>query len=103
MIKRHKHHPLLESQKFIGKWWLPDRPDTEIHGELIYEDNKDLILKTTGTFSDHHFREFPPIPIIYGLTNEGKKLTLCKCYILEAEQTRPGKAAGANARSYFYG
>lgn len=101
MIKMVTPNPLLESLKVIGRWWLPDRPDDEIYGQLIYEDNKDLILSTTGVFSDFHIRAFPSFPIIHGLTNEGRKLTLCNCDILEAERSYPGRAAEVG--TYHYG
>ena len=69
-------NPLLESLKVIGRWWLPDRPEDEVYGQLIYEDKKDIKLSTTGIFSDYRISAIPSFPIIYGLTNEGRKLTL---------------------------
>ena len=70
----------MQNFKKLGIWWIPEKEDKEISGELTFHSNKSLDLKFVGGFTDSPFGEQDYTEIICGLTDDNKKITLYRCY-----------------------
>ncbi|WP_254512802.1 ApeA N-terminal domain 1-containing protein [Anatilimnocola floriformis] len=70
-----------------GRWWLPDRPDEWRYGTILFS-QRDLKLKIHGSLESKETvqaeagvwrRDFRRFDTIYGVLNDGKRVTLLKC------------------------
>ncbi len=67
-----------------GRWWLPESPENEVPGELIYSPEDGVRLELQGDLHVPGDGEFhPPIfrnaGIILGITLKGKEVSLLDC------------------------
>jgi hypothetical protein len=71
-----------------GIWWLPEAPDTGVHGTLRYSDDEGAELSLFGTLSvPGHGLGGKKIPLILGSVYEspfGRKVTLKDCWVKAA-------------------
>ena len=74
-------YTLSDDFEFKGLWWLPEKPDVKIAGDLKFKNDKKILLELLGSF--HETRSlgagnyFQP-EIILGITNNGHICTLYK-------------------------
>jgi hypothetical protein len=75
-----------------GRWWLPESPENEVPGELIYSPDDDVRLELQGDLhapDDGGFH--PPIfrnaGLILGITLKGKEVSLLDCTQLKGNVT----------------
>lgn len=64
-----------------GYWWLPESEDGKLPGTLTYSQEDGPILELVGVFDAERLEPVPQLPIILGITQEGKPITLYKCII----------------------
>lgn len=72
-----KEFSLLDEFELTGKWWLPENPTEQLYGCLKFKRNY-IILEISGIFSKKHTFQLLDSEIMHGLTNENKKITLCR-------------------------
>lgn len=65
-----------------GYWWLPDSEENKLPGTLSYSQEDGAILELVGIFdSPKKLEPIQQLPIILGVTQQGKPITLYKCII----------------------
>ena len=64
-----------------GYWWLPNLEDNQLPGTLTYSQEDGAILELVGVFDSKKLEPAPQLPIILGITQQGKPITLHKCII----------------------
>jgi hypothetical protein len=73
---------MFDKFEIEGQWWLPDEPDRQIQGTLIFSSHEGPSLELQGSFEDVSFtkpaRKRDPL-IILGLSNN-EPVTLYKAY-----------------------
>ena len=70
-----------EELKYKGVWWLPDQPEKQISGQLTLTVNNKATLELHGALVDLNWDlQFNP-PLILGLSQSGRQVTLHKCYV----------------------
>ncbi len=100
-MARDKPLPLNEPCELVGEWWLPSAPDHTASGRLVYDPDSGLRLETIGGAV---FHPNDPIPIILGLTVEGRPVTLRKCWVRDWSAHLPGGIrAETHAHEAFVG
>jgi len=70
---------MKESIKFKGIWWLPENENQKIHGTLSFSQETGIFLETSDIFDLEKFAQFQSHPIILGISQNGKKITLSNC------------------------
>ncbi|KUJ95287.1 MAG: hypothetical protein H5T94_04165 [Pseudothermotoga sp.] len=76
---------MTKESEYKGIWWLPDNPETRVHGSLrLVEEG--LILDLIGSFKEF----FSNPEIILGFSSDGKKITLHKCFEIDSRFAIPG-------------
>lgn len=73
-----------------GFFWLPEKPDDEIPGRLAVSGSGDVSLRLQGMFGDVPSIEHKDYPIILGITERGKRVTLVGCYERNKSFNFPG-------------
>ena len=63
-----------------GYWWLPKKEKNKLPGRLIVSESGNVYLHLLGVFDGGMHRNDRKIPIIHGITAEGKLATLVDCY-----------------------
>jgi len=74
---------------YQGYWCLPDKHDSPLFGELIYEENKHLTLTIHGIFVDTNGHDIQSFPIIHGFIGDGTRLTLYNSHVISNEHIFP--------------
>lgn len=71
----------MEDVSASGYWWLPDNPDDQLGGTLNFSKKDGARLELLGTFGNlsSFFAEREPYAAVYGLTTDGKEITLVSC------------------------
>lgn len=64
-----------------GYWWLPGLEDNELPGTLSYSQEDGAFLELVGVFESKKIEPVPHLPIILGVTQQGKLITLYNCII----------------------
>ncbi|MHA1451044.1 MAG: HEPN domain-containing protein [Candidatus Hodarchaeales archaeon] len=66
-----------------GYWWLPDNPDNEIQGQLVFTPLIDSYFELQGDFSEEiTFLDKRNYPIILGMLSNGTSVTLENCLLV---------------------
>jgi len=65
---------MIEEFEYKGIWWLPNKPKEQISGVFKFTPNEGAILDLIGSFKDTEPK------IILGISSDGKKITLYKCF-----------------------
>lgn len=82
----YKH---ISKISYQGNWHPPDKYHFPLFGELIYEENKHLMLTINGVFVDINGQEIESFPIIHGLSVDGTRLTLYNSHAIQNERIFP--------------
>ena len=85
----------LDSQFNIkGYWWLPKTPTKRISGELTCFQDGRVELDVLGSFFEPPMGigDLPILPIILGVSDKGKPITLIHCMHLNLSLNFPGMA-----------
>lgn len=69
----------MDSFEYRGKWWTPENPDKVIFGSLIYSPKSGVKLKLFGAMNRTVNRSPEFCPIILGIIENGKFVTLQNC------------------------
>ena len=72
-----------EAFEYNGVWRLPETPDEQIHGQLKYTPENGVVLELLGTLDGSlHSGDtaFNP-PLVLGLSDLGKRITLSDCQL----------------------
>ncbi|MBW7941599.1 MAG: hypothetical protein H3C64_04190 [Candidatus Kuenenia stuttgartiensis] len=64
-----------------GYWWLPDSEENKLPGTLTYSQEDGADLELVGVFDSKKLEPIQQLPIILGVTQQGKSITLYKCII----------------------
>jgi len=71
----------MDNFEYSGIWWLPEKPDKQVSGTLKFYSGENTSLQLIGAFKDiTEINVVKNHDIILGLTSEGKKITLFKCF-----------------------
>lgn len=81
---------------FRGAWFLPDNRETQIPGLLNFNPSKGVDLQLFGILDGTDGENDMDLPVICGITEDGKKITLYKCY----RYTRHFNSNGLESCSY---
>jgi hypothetical protein len=64
-----------------GYWWLPGSEENKLPGTLTYSQEDGATLELVGVFDSEKPEPIQQLPIILGVTQQGKPITLYKCII----------------------
>lgn len=64
-----------------GYWWLPDSEENKLPGTLSYSQEDGTTLELVGVFDTKKLEPIQQLPIILGVTQQGKPITLYRCII----------------------
>lgn len=64
-----------------GYWWLPSSEENKLPGTLSYSQEDGATLELVGVFESKKLEPRQQLPIILGVTQQGKPITLYKCII----------------------
>jgi len=71
----------LKEFQYSGIWWLPNKPNNQISGDLEFHPAKGASLQLNGSFTDiTDSFESSKEKIILGVTPNGKEITLFRCF-----------------------
>jgi len=79
--------------EYKGVWWLPEKPEEQIPGTLKFTPDEGAILELAGSFKDISFKDIENMDkmlkseIILGVSADGEKITLYKCFESDFEIT----------------
>lgn len=79
----------MDPQVFKGSWYIPDKPDHRLGGTLDFTTESGLHLELYGGFAGADTR-IVRYPAIWGVTTEGKRITLLDCFETSRTTTYPG-------------
>src|SRR5260370_15488542 len=76
----------MEAFEFLGQWWvLPDQTKA-IPGTLTFTNQDGIRLMLMGSFkSIPELQNFKTYPIILGITQDGKSITLSECMEIQIQ------------------
>jgi len=81
----------MDKFEYEGKWWLPDKPEKQISGTLRFTPDEGAILDLIGSFKDiKDINKMLKLEIILGISSNGKKITLHKCFETKSKISSPG-------------
>src|SRR5688500_3003699 len=63
-----------------GYWWLPDSAQNKLPGTLTFSQEDGAFLELIGVFSTERNAQIEQPTIILGVTQQGKPITLYKCF-----------------------
>lgn len=64
-----------------GYWWLPELEENKLPGTLTFSQEDGAFLELVGVFDSKKTEPTQQLPIILGITQQGKPITLYKCII----------------------
>ena len=82
----------MESE-LTGMWWLPGRQEEAVAGTLALAQPRDTALRLVGSLDQHNYGSFPHYPIILGLSQDGKEITLQDANLARRTMSFPGFAS----------
>ncbi len=87
-----KEQPKLTDRfEYEGLWWLPDNPDEKIAGNLLFDPEEGATLKLIGSFkSIQNFDTLLEYEVIFGISTNGKYMTLYNCAETRCSLSIPG-------------
>lgn len=76
---------MIDEFELKGSWWLPEKPEEKISGFIRFVPSQGAILDLIGTFKeiqerDNRIKETLKSELILGISLDGKKITLHKCF-----------------------
>jgi len=77
---------MMDKFEYKGRWWLPDKPEKQVSGTLRFTPNEGAILELIGSFKDT--KDILKPEIILGISSNGKKITLHKCFETKCFETK---------------
>src|SRR5690242_1876494 len=87
----------MQSELFYrGAWFVPEKSETQIPGTLSFSPQKGADLQLFGVLNDSDNEDKWDLPIICGITEVGKKITLFKCF----RNNRHSNSNGLESSSY---
>lgn len=82
---------MIEEFEYKGIWWLLDKPKEQVSGTLRFTPDEGAILDLIGSFKDiKNMNKILKPEIILGVSSNGKKITLYKCFETKSSFTFPG-------------
>ncbi len=69
-----------ETIKKAGHWWIPENPDKKLPGTLLITEPREITLEVLGVFDEGFPLKNYNIPRIVGITEDGKPITLDRCF-----------------------
>jgi hypothetical protein len=75
---------MIEEFQYKGMWWLPHEPEEQIPGTFKFTPIEGAVLELIGSF-----KMFEP-EIILGISSDGEKITLYKCFVTNSILRYPG-------------
>lgn len=82
---------MIEGFEYEGIWWLPADPKKQISGTLKFNPYKGATLDLIGSFKDARgIKDLSAPEIILGISSNGKKITLYRCYETKSSLSVPG-------------
>jgi hypothetical protein len=78
---------LDDSFEAVGKWWLPEKPETILHGSVKFSSDC-LTLILSGGFKNRPMdgtiaRDFERYPVVHGLSDDGKQISLLNVIVTD--------------------
>ncbi len=64
-----------------GYWWIPGSEENKLPGTLSYSQEDGAALELVGVFDSNKLKPIEQLPIILGITQQGKPITLYKCVV----------------------
>jgi len=82
---------LTDKFEYEGLWWLPDNQGGEIAGNLLFDPDDGATLKLIGSFkSIQDLNTSPKYEVIFGISTNGKYITLYNCMEIRCSLNLPG-------------
>ena len=86
-------YTLFDNFELKGIWWLPEKPDSQISGILVFDNEKKISLELIGSFRELTSlggRDFFQPEIIHGISDSGHICTLFKNIEINTQLNFPG-------------
>lgn len=81
----------MKDLEYSGMWWFPSSQENMIAGTLTFSNQDGIRLNLIGSFKEvTKLNSLETYPLILGVTNEGKLLTLCDCVESGFRMSFPG-------------
>ena len=82
---------------------MPEKPEIELQGTLVYSLEEGIELNLLGEFDDLHLSDKPhDINLICGFTTKGKEISLYKCFESHRSSSMPGIATSKYIVNYLF-
>jgi ApeA N-terminal domain 1 len=76
----------MEAFEFLGVWWIPPDQTNIVPGTLTFTHQDGIRLMLMGSLSPiQDLQAFKKYPIILGVTQEGKQVTLSECFQIQRQ------------------
>lgn len=75
-----------EVKDILGKWWIPDQPNTEVSGILHIKEDGHAYLETIGLFDEDNFHIIRH-DTIWGHTSDNDDVSLFDCVLKSTSKT----------------
>ncbi len=84
----------MKTQELAGYWWLPEQSDAPLAGTLILSEEDGVKLNLMGFFGSklelHGIEDMPEHPIVLGVIQNGKEVTLEDTHAIGMNMSFPG-------------
>jgi len=89
---KKQNHSLFENVSHSGVWWVPQEPDKKVSGILNFKPAERITLNLIGSLAEIEYfgNKMNEIPIILGITDTSKNITLYKNYGIESSISSVG-------------
>lgn len=91
-----------DKTEYKGRWWLPEKPEEQISGEIKFNVNEGTTLELDGAFEDYFIKTSYQINIVLGRLTDGRRVTLYKC-IITSLKISTYKTSKLHAKYFFEG
>lgn len=94
---------MIKKLTIKGEWFLPEKSESRVHGNLIFDPIEGSNLELYGNLnSDSFFPSFKNEEIILGLSSDSKQITLYNCLMTKSGGATLVKGAESGKPSTFY-
>lgn len=86
---------MTKKTEYKGFWWLPDKPDKQVAGQMTISVNGEVTLELQDSLADepNTYERLNPIILILGLSDLGQKITLYECITTHSTYNSAGFSA----------
>jgi ApeA N-terminal domain 1 len=92
----------MQDTEHAGFWWLPATPDNKVAGTLSFSNDEGIALRLIGALRDFgSFNTSQSMPLILGVSEEGKTITVANCTVTNMGFSAPGFGQETYTAEYY--